>query len=251
MKQLQTLWRAYHNYGKRGAWALARFYAAKIQALIAGPGRQCPICNWSGPEFHPAVYPGQGLWRIKAVCPSCGSFERHRALWFAYKAFLASRAAPQRILHFAAERCFRDLFEAHASTYVTSEYVNELCDVRLDLVNLGLKDGTFDIVIANGVLTSVQDYPLAVESIYRVLAPGGTSLVCDLVTPEGVLTEVGDNPMAVRRIFGGVDLQDAFGAFNAVLQDMRAGVPESDRDGYGIRNDDFHLIRLDKPLVSR
>jgi SAM-dependent methyltransferase len=249
MKPLLNIWRAYRRYGVGGAWALVRFYAAKVQALLVGPGRQCPICDWSGPEFHPAVYPAHGLWRSKAVCPSCGSFERHRALWFVYQDFFASRLTRPRILHFTPERCFRKLFEAHASQYVTSNYDHELSDVRLDLVNLGLRDATFDVVIANGVLTSVPNHSQAVENLSRVLAPGGSALVCDLMEPEGVLTELADNAMAVRRHYGAVDLQRTFGPFKAVLHDIRSFVPVSDHERFGIRKDDFYLIRLDKPVA--
>ncbi|MCC7418638.1 MAG: class I SAM-dependent methyltransferase [Acidobacteria bacterium] len=243
--RVAMLWRTYRRYGRRGAWALSRYYVEKVRASVSGPGRACPICGWSGPQFHPAVYPAHGLWRRHAACPRCASLERHRALWFAYRAFLASCHARPRVLHLSPERCFRALFQAHASRYVTGNYDHERADARLDLEHLGLADGSFDLIVANGVLSSVRDLAKAIDNLHRVLAPGGSALLCDLVKPDGVTRECADNLMAIRREFGGADLPRVFGPFTATLSDPRSLVAEADRERFGIRRDDFYLIRLD------
>jgi hypothetical protein len=248
MNPVRNLWRTYRRYGVRGASALSRYYAAKTRAYAMGPGRECPICGWTGREFHPAVYPAHGLWRTRATCPRCGSFERHRALWFGYEEFLSSRVARPRTLHCAPERCFRPLFESRSARYITSNYDHEQSDVRLDLVNLGLRDETFDLIVANGVLSSVPDLRRAVDSLYRVLSPGGSALICDLVNLQGPSRECSPSPMGDRRSFGGRDLSRTFQPFEAELHDIGDFPPAADHARFGIRRDDFYLIRLRKPL---
>lgn len=247
MNPLRNLWRTYRMYGRRGAYVLARYYAAKVHATVAGPGRECPVCGWTGREFHPIVYPDHGLWRTKASCPRCGAFERHRALWFAYGDFFRTRSQRMRILHFAPELCFRDLFKSRSSRYVTSNYVHERSDLRLDLANVGLIDGSFDLIIANGVLTSVPDHRGAIESLYRVLTPGGFALICDVVSPDDVTRENAERPMGLQRSIGGRDLQDSFRPFDATLVNIAECVPERDRERFRVPGDDFYLIRLEKP----
>jgi hypothetical protein len=144
--KLALLANTYRRYGFRGAKALIRYYVAKRRAIGGGPGRECPVCGWNGPEFFPIVHPPIGLFRVKASCPTCGSLERHRALWFVYREFFRSHPSHARVLHFAPETCFRALFTSHAQHYFTSSFDHETSSVRLDLNHLGLLKESIDIV---------------------------------------------------------------------------------------------------------
>jgi hypothetical protein len=244
-----NIWSAYRRHGRESASALARYYVEKGRAIVTGPGRRCPICGWSGREFHPFVVVNRGLWRTKAACPECGALERHRALFFAYGEYFRSHATPGRILHLAPERCFRRLFHSHSAQYITSNHDREPSDLRLDVMRLGLRSGSIDLVVANGVLSyAAGDHRQAVDNLFRVLAPGGVALVCDIVDPGGRFAERLPEGHRQLRHFGGCDLAEKFTPFTANLIDIRTFVPPADHERFGIRRDDFYLIRLDKPL---
>lgn len=55
---------------------------------------------------------------------------------------------------------------------------------------LPFDDGTFDMVISNGVLNLVPDKGAAYAEAYRVLRPGGTFAVADLLVTESIPEEV-------------------------------------------------------------
>jgi hypothetical protein len=243
-----NIWSAYRRHGRGSASALARYYVAKGRAVLTGPGRRCPICGWSGREFHPFVVVKSGLWRTKAACPACGSLERHRALFFAYGEYFRSHPTPGRILHLAPERCFRRLFHSRSAQYITSNYDREPSDLRLDVTRLGVRSGAIDLVVANGVMSYAGDHREAVDNLFRVLAPGGVALLCDIVNPEGRSGERPPEGHGQLRHFGGRDLAQKFTPFTANLIDVRTFVPPADHERFGIRRDDFYLIRLDKPL---
>lgn len=247
MNPVFNVWDTYRRRGFHAAAALTEYYVAKARALVAGPGRHCPICGWRGREFHPIAYVASGTWRTKASCPRCGSLERHRALFFVYHDYFRSHPRPVRILHFAPERCFRHLFQSHSSRYITSNYGQEPSDLRLDLEHLGLSDESFDLLVANGVLTSVANYDRAIESLYRVLKSGGAGLLCDIVDPHENARELPERPMDQRRALGGRDLAERFWPFEAEVLDATSFVPHLDHERFGIRRDDFYLIRLRKP----
>lgn len=247
MKPFFNVWDSFCRHGFLAAAILTAFYVAKARARVAGPGRHCPICGWSGREFHPIVHVAVGKWRTKASCPQCGSLERHRALFFAYHDYFRSHRRPDRILHFAPERCFRPVFQSHSSHYIASHYAQEPGDLRLDLQQLGLRDASIDLLVANGVVTYVANHDRAVENLYRVLKRGGVGLICDIVNPDGNTRELPDTPMGQRRALGGRDLAERFWPFEAEMLDTASFVPQGDHERFGIRRDDFYLIRLRKP----
>lgn len=68
----------------------------------------CPICNSNFTMFLPYGSPK----RENAQCMVCGSRERHRLLfiYLGKKTNLFDNEAKIRLLHFAPEKCFYDLF---------------------------------------------------------------------------------------------------------------------------------------------
>jgi SAM-dependent methyltransferase len=169
-------------------------------------------------------------------------------LFFAYGEYFRSHPTPGRILHLAPERCFRRLFHSRSAQYITSNYDREPSDLRLDVTRLGVRSGAIDLVVANGVMSYAGDHREAVDNLFRVLAPGGVALLCDIVNPEGRSGERPPEGHGQLRHFGGRDLAQKFTPFTANLIDVRTFVPRADHERFGIRRDDFYLIRLDKPL---
>jgi SAM-dependent methyltransferase len=109
--------------------------------------------------------------RPEALCPTCGSAERHRALWL----FLARRGgcAGRRVLHVAPEQGIERRLRAAASDYVSTDLEPGLADVEADLTALPFADDSFDVAIVSHVLEHVPDDGKALTELRRVLAGGG------------------------------------------------------------------------------
>lgn len=79
---------------------------------------------------------------------------------------------------FMAEHCRGEVFAADISEAAVTTFGNtsdlENCHViQSDLMDLPFADGTFDFIIADGVLHHTPDTHAAVDALYRKLAPGG------------------------------------------------------------------------------
>ena len=136
------------------------------RAVREGPERECPICGYHG-RFSPVRHK-PSIW-----CPGCDSRPRHRLLklWLEREAEVAPTS---RGLHFAAEPGVSDAL-GDVEEYRTA-YLNDRFELRLDLEEMALPDGRFDLIIANHVLEHVNDFK-ALREISRVLSPGGLAVL--------------------------------------------------------------------------
>ena len=137
---------------------------------LRGDAVQCPCCQRSFAHF-------EDDWnRPDAICPRCGSHERHRLLrlWLERRADLRGR-----VLHFAPEYAIsRWLAGRPELDYVTSDYAaGSGADLRLDMTAIDLPDASFDVVIASHVLEHVADDRAALAEVRRILRPGGRAIV--------------------------------------------------------------------------
>ena len=119
-----------------------------------GMGVMCPCCRWHFRRFLPYGV----VERTNALCPRCGSLERHRLLWL----FLKNRTdlfdSSHRVLHFAPESIFIKLFaKMSLRSYVTADVASSLANIRMDITNIPYKDHSFDVVLCNHVLEHVVD----------------------------------------------------------------------------------------------
>jgi SAM-dependent methyltransferase len=137
-----------------------------------GDAVQCPCCGREWGSFAPA-------WnRAGAICPGCGSHERHRALCL----YLSERTPlgdePMSLLHFAPEYALRGRMEATPGLrYVTADLDPRGVDVRVDITAMPFEDGAFDAILCSHVLEHVPDDRAAMSELRRVLRPGGWALV--------------------------------------------------------------------------
>ncbi len=139
---------------------------------LSSVNRFCPVCGCTEP-FEPGP---NG--RPAAVCPQCGSLERHRLIWMflCHETDLLTR--PQRLLHFAPERCFRTRFAGlQTLDYVTADLYSPLADKKVDIQAMPFPDDSFDFIICGHVLEHIPDDRKAMAELLRVLRPGGRSLV--------------------------------------------------------------------------
>jgi len=142
------------------------------RARFRGDAVECPCCGrtWSG------FAPDRG--RGNALCPGCGSHERHRAQWLYLSRDLNLGSEPLRLLHFAPEYSLRGLIEARpAVDYVSADLDPAGVDVQADITALPFEDGTFDAILCSHVLEHVDDDRSAMSELARVLRPGGWLLV--------------------------------------------------------------------------
>jgi len=144
---------------------IASFVSRRI--LYSGPySIECPICHFVG-RFKPfGLVP-----RSNAVCPKCGSLERHRLLCLAlHERPLLSEA--DRVLHFAPEPCLSGIIRDKSASYQSADCKPQPGSIPLNIENIALPSSSVNVVIANHVLEHVDD-EAALEEIKRILTPGG------------------------------------------------------------------------------
>lgn len=160
--------------------------ADATEARTSLPNRvYCPICRGRFGQFMPFGKPA----RQNALCPACGSLERHRALWAFLERHTDFFASPSlRLLHFAPEAClesrFRELFKAR---YVTADLLDRRADVQADITDLRFPDASFDVVYCSHVLEHVPEDRKAMRELHRVLDKDGIAIV--MVPLRGQVTD--------------------------------------------------------------
>jgi len=144
---------------------LASVRAAIQRRRERGDAVECPICGGRFRRFLP--YNG----RAGAVCPGCGSAERHRLLWLWLReedrlhgdvlAFGPDDATDARLRRLPGVR------------YTSSDIDGSQAMVAADISALPFADDRFDVVLCSHVLEHVEDEQGALAEIRRVLRPGG------------------------------------------------------------------------------
>ena len=146
--------------------------------LLGAVGTQrfrCPICKYSGAFF---AYMSANARRANAMCPGCGSLERHRLQW------LVLERVPERaryssfsILHIAPEPFFSTRFRRLFQRYTSSDLPGHRVDCAADITRLPFSGESFDVVYASHVLEHVKEDRRALAEISRVLRPSGMAFL--------------------------------------------------------------------------
>jgi len=118
--------------------------------------------------------------RWDAVCPSCGSLERHRAfIEYLKDVDLEGKL----VLDVAPMNRFRELFEGRGASYISTDIASD-CMVRASLLKAPFADGTFDIVICYHVLEHIKEDRLAMTELARITKPDGRLYVQVPMDPD-------------------------------------------------------------------
>lgn len=186
----------------------------KVLGLFyAGSAVSCPVCGNSYRKFLPY---GRINPRQNALCPGCLSLERHRLIWVYLKEKSNFFNSKLKVLHIAPEACFINRFEKlHGEGYITADIESPLAKVKMDIHQIPFEQNTFDVVLCNHVLEHVNDDIQAMKEIYRVLKPGGFSIlqvpffnpVPDKTFEDPTITD----PRAREKAFGQDDHVRKFG----------------------------------------
>lgn len=149
------------------------------RSYYRGKSYYCPICHSSVRTFLPWYPPTpEGAPVLSAICPVCGSLERHRLLWLFLHEKTSLFAPPQkRLLHIAPESCLMFQFQkSQTIEYVTANLAPNAM-VQTDLTQTGFADETFDVIYASHVLEHVQNDRQAMKEIFRILKVGGWAVL--------------------------------------------------------------------------
>ena len=146
------------------------------------------------------------------VCLACRSIPRHRIIAW-YLGQHLDLLQGKQVLHFAPEHCLTRWFARQGVDVTTADLFGP-ADLRLDLTNIDLPDGSYDVIVCNHVLEHVSDYRRALSELRRVLRPGGLLIISFPIDPR--YETVYEDPTVVNKRgriehFGQIDHLRVFG----------------------------------------
>ncbi|WP_175539781.1 methyltransferase domain-containing protein [Nocardioides exalbidus] len=154
------------------------------QDLVRG---YCAAC---GSTVSRAFRPGPDG-RPDAVCPRCGSLERHRFLSLLLGVLAPDLRDLDTVVEIAPSRQSKvllDRVEARRRISLDAGYDAREVDALASLTQLPLRDGSVDLLVCYHVLEHVPDDCAAMREIARVLSPRGIALL-EVPIRTGVVTE--------------------------------------------------------------
>lgn len=202
---------------------------------------KCPCCGGCFRKFLPA---GSKL-RLNAVCPACGSFERHRLLWLYLKNKREIFKDNFKLFDIAPVAFWQLKIKYFSKIdYVSADISSPLAMLKIDITNIPLRDRQFDGVICCHILEHVPDDNQAMKEILRVLKPDGWAIIQSPVdinrekTYEDLKIVV---PEARERIFGQEDHLRIYG------KDYKSRLEQA---GFKVTVDDY-IKELDDNLIKQ
>jgi SAM-dependent methyltransferase len=148
--------------------------------LLQGNNVYCPCCE---KHFAAFWFFGKPL-RFNALCPSCGSLERHRLLWlFLFQKETQIITNGTKLLHIAPERIFFKKFkrENNIQYFPADKFMPGHHYPRgtkeMDILQIPYPDDFFDSILCCHVLEHVDNDMQAMKEFYRVLKPEGWAIL--------------------------------------------------------------------------
>jgi SAM-dependent methyltransferase len=115
-------------------------------------------------------------------CPNCKANHRIRLLQLFFDLRTSVFEEPVRLLHISPHRHLARVFRERPNIdYVSGalfpERIPGLPAMKVDVTEIDFPEDEFDLVVCNHVLEHVQEDVQAMEEIFRVLRPGGFSVL--------------------------------------------------------------------------
>ncbi len=168
-----------------------------------GKRHTCPCC---GGNFRKFI--GFSKEQPDAICPRCGSFERHRLLWLYLKEKTDFFRTPLKVLDIAPLRFLQKKYQAFSNLdYLSVDLSSSWAMMMVDLTKTPFSENHFDCILCYHVLEHIPDDQKAMKELYRILKPGGWGI---LQTPvdikRGQTFECPEVPALEReKVFGHPD----------------------------------------------
>lgn len=155
-------------------------YIPVVSPIYKAVKRQYRTYNYSGDkvncvicEQHFSTWIGKSL-----VCPGCGSAARHKRIWL----FLNEQARvldkKLKVLHIAPWQGLQNKFRGLDNwEYVTADLSAPYVDLKINLTDINLDEGSFDLVICSHVLEHILEDRKAMSEIFRILTPDGHAYI--------------------------------------------------------------------------
>lgn len=143
--------------------------------------------------------------------------------------------------------------------YVGVDYSWPGADIKVDMVNLPFKEGAFDVIICSHVLEHIQNDLAATKELYRVLAPGGWSIL--QVPLDKKLEKTFEDPAITTeedrlRVYGHIDHKRNYGrdyadrlasaGFRVTADDYSKSFDENAKRKYGLPDEDIYFCVKEK-----
>ena len=223
--------------------------SASAERLVGLRTRSCPCCRWSGLCFR--SFAVTEYIRNNVICPSCGSFERHRALALFYPKFFSTLPKrPERVVHFAPELALRSTIEPLCESYERSAITGDDVEHHLDLTDLDLPAGSCDVILLNHVLDCMLDDMAAIREMYRVLRPFGAVVAVVSYQPRSLTREYPPASNTRYRVYGSEDLTQRFAPFSVSVLNVAADLAPEDHQKFGIPQTVWGLVLRKRAEVT-
>ena len=148
---------------------------------------KCPFCGGHFRKLLPAGLDLQilkekkvvgGGYRSNGHCPHCYSSDRERLIYLYLENKTNLFYENLKILHVAPEKNLQKFFMTLANIdYISADLDSPLAMVNMDITKIQYENNYFDIIICNHVLEHIPNDRQAMSELYRVLKPGGWSIL--------------------------------------------------------------------------
>jgi len=223
---------------------------ARLRRLagIVRKERRCPFCGWRGWRFEP--FGNRVLRRPDALCPLCGSLERHRVARLLLEGRLTGG---QKVLHMAPEPLMIPWLVSLSCEYLNADLIHPAMR-RMDLTATGLPDASRTLIWCSHVLEHIPNDCAALAEMFRVLEPGGLAIVQVPIGGNATLEDASvttDEQRLERflqedhvRLYGR-DLAGRIEAAGFACEMLSAAsLPEEDQKLYAVRHPVFREVFL-------
>lgn len=155
----------------------------------------CPVCQQPGIKFlplpnsyreqaaqHGYKYFGRGetIALETYSCSGCGASDRERlcAYWIDQQIQAGQFQVPTTLLHFAPEAALSEkLRKLAVFEYLTADYMMSNVDMKVDIMNMPIRDEVFDSFICSHVLEHIESDDKAIGELYRITRKGGEGIL--------------------------------------------------------------------------
>lgn len=163
------------------------FEDLQLTCTYGGMKFKCTFCGGRFRKLLPAGYQVSvlkerrvvgGGYRLNATCPRCYSFDRERLVYLYLKDRTNVFSERVKMLHVAPEVNLQKMLRARSNIdYVSVDMDPKAAMVQMDITNMQYESDSFDVIICNHVLEHIPDDRRAMSELYRILKPGGWSIL--------------------------------------------------------------------------